>query len=147
MEAAARASLVAAGALARSGDRQRAREVCAAVLFEMQPIIAARTDLLRPALYALLMAHGFRLLSRVALAMSGVATQVVLRQDWTGPVAQPQRTQTAGRTIYVLDPRWLDQLLPDDMFLRQWSDALAARKRDYVERPGPASVPRRLEPV
>ena len=67
MAAAARAALDAAAALARAGDRQRARELCAAVLFEAQPMIAARADLLRATLYALLTAHGFKLLSRVAV--------------------------------------------------------------------------------
>jgi hypothetical protein len=147
MAAAARASLDAAAALARAGDRQRARELCAAVLFEAQPMIAARADLLRATLYALLTAHGFKLLSRVLLAMTGRAVHVALLPMCDGPIAAPLSREEPGRTVYTLDPRWLERLSLDDMLLRHWSDALITRRPGQVDLTGAAPVSRHLEPV
>ncbi|MGA3397973.1 MAG: hypothetical protein ABSC95_02035 [Acetobacteraceae bacterium] len=147
MAGAARAALDAAAALARTGDRQRAREHCAAVIFEAQPLIAAQAELLRAALYALLTAHGFRLLSRLVLAMSGTTLQVEVLPACAGPIAPPRQREEPGRTIYTLDPRWLDRLSPDDMFLRHWCDALVAQPHRHADAPGIAPVARHLEPV
>jgi hypothetical protein len=147
MADAALAALNAAAGFARAGDRQRAREHCAAVVFEAQPLIAARTELLRAALRALLMAHGFKLLSRVMIAITGRGIEVVVLADRTGPIAPPRLWEEPGRTICTLDPRWLDRLSPDDIFLRQWSDSLVARQHRRADASVTASTPRRLEPV
>ncbi len=147
MADAARAALDAAAALARSGNCQRARELCAAVAFEAQPLIATRADLLRSMVYALLAARGFRLLSRVALAVSGRTVQVILLPECGGPIAPPYQMEQSGRTIYALDPRWLDRLSPDDIFLRRWCDALIPRRQSPATAPGVAPASRHLEPA
>jgi hypothetical protein len=144
---AARAALDAAVALARTGDRQCARQICAAVVFDAQPMIAARAELLGATLHALLMAHGFRLLSRVVLAMSGRSVQVALLREYAGPMLPPQGREEQGRTVYALDPRWLDRLSPDDMLFRHWCDALVAWRSGDAELPGTAPATRHLEPV
>jgi hypothetical protein len=141
------AALVAAAAVARAGDRQRARELCAAVVFEAQPMIVARAELQRATLHALLTSHGFKLLSRVVLAMSGRSVQVELVPDCTGPVAPPRSLEAAGRTIYRVDPRWLDRLSPGDMFLRHWCDALIERRHGHVDGTAAMLVSRHLEPA
>lgn len=147
MADAARAGLDAAAALARTGNRLRARELCASVLFEMQPIIAARAGLLRAALHALLLAHGCNLLSRMVLAMSGRSVQLVLLRDCAGPIAPPRSREEPGRTIYALDERWIDRLSPDDMFFRQWCDALFAQRHEQADLPAAAHTVRHLEPA
>jgi hypothetical protein len=155
MAIAVRAALDAAVALVRRGDRQGAREHCAAIVFDAQPLIAARPELLRGMLYALLMAHGFRLLSRVVLAMTGKAVHVALLPVATGPIASPRAQLEPGRTIYTLDPRWLALLSPDDAGFRQWCDALTGQ-RHYsakvsgaasAKAPGGAPAARHLEPA
>jgi hypothetical protein len=50
--------------------------------------------------------------------------------DHEGYDAPPRRGQTAGRTVYFLDPNWLARLSPNDAFLRSWSDKLAGRRSD-----------------
>ena len=147
MADAARATLRAAVASARAGDRQRARELCAAVVFESQPLIAARADLLRAAFHALLVARGFKLLSRLALAISGRGIQLIELSDRAGPVAPPRRREEAGCAIYTLDPRWLDRLSPNDMFLRLWCDTLVAQRHTIAAPVAAAPVPRRLAEV
>jgi len=141
------AALNAASALACAGDRQRARELCAAIVFETQPLIAVRAELLRAALRALLMAHGFKLLSRVVMAISGRSVEMVVLPERAGPIAPPRRREEPGCTIYTLDPRWLDRLSPDDLFLRQWGNALVARRHRPADLPGTASAPSYLEPA
>ncbi len=133
IEEAARATLSTAVGLARAGDCQRARELCAAVIFEIQPLMAARRDLLRITLYALLVARGFKLLSRFVMAMSGSDMQMALMPSHGGAAAPPCRVEQRGRTIYAVDPSWLARLSPDDGFLRRWSDALADGCRSYLD--------------
>jgi hypothetical protein len=125
IEETARATLSTAVGLARAGDCQRARELCAAVIFEMQPLMAARRDLLCITLYALLVARGFKLLSRFVRAMSGSDIQMVLLPGVGGTAAPQCRGEQQGRTIYGVDPGWLARLSPEDGFLQRWSDALA----------------------
>jgi hypothetical protein len=140
------AALVAAAVVARAGEPQRARELCAAVVFATQPMIAVRADLLRATLHALLTARGFKLLSRLVLAMSGRKVQVELTADCSGPIAPPRSLEAVERTIYRVDPRWLDRLAPGDMFLRQWCDALIARPRGHADAAASGSIPR-LQPA
>jgi hypothetical protein len=147
MERAALAALNTAVRLARAGDCHGARELCATVVLEAQPIIAARKELLRAALHALLVAHGFKLLSRVVMAVSGRRLQVIVLPEEAGPIAPPRARQEPRRTTYALDPRWLARLSPDDMFLRHWCDALTAREPGRPVLVEPEPVPRRLEPV
>jgi hypothetical protein len=141
------AALDAVVALARTANRQRAREICAAIVFDAQPIIAARTDLLRATVHALLIAQAFRLLSRVVLAISGRTVKVVLLLQCPGPIAPPRSIQEPERTIYAVDPRWVDRLSPNDMFLRHWCDALSARQHSHAGLAGTAPVSRQLEPA
>ncbi|HVC63527.1 MAG TPA: hypothetical protein VND19_24575 [Acetobacteraceae bacterium] len=146
MADAAVAALDDAAALARAGDCQRARELCAAVVFEMQPIIAAHAELLRAALHALLTVRGFRLLSRMVTAISGRSVHVVMLPG-AGPIAPPRRREEAGRTIYILDPRWLDRLSRDDMYVRHWCNALITQRHGHPNRSATAHARRHLELV
>jgi len=141
------AALDAAAALGRNGNHQQAREICAAVIFEAQPMIAARADLLRATLYSLLLARAFGLLSRLVVATSGRSVKVALLPQCTGPITPPHRQEEPGRTVFLLDPRWLDRLSPDDMLLRHLCDAHNARRHSHVDRPGPVPVSRHLEPA
>jgi hypothetical protein len=141
------AALDAAVGLARAGDHQAARELCAAVAFQAQPVIAARSDLLRAVCRALLLAQGFRQLSRLLMAVSGRHIQVKLRPPAPGPAAPPIALAESGGTTYLLDPRWIAGLTPDDGFLRQWCDELMRNGAGPSSRPGAAPVPRHLEPV
>ena len=118
-------TLSAAVDLAQAGNCQRARELCAAVVFELQPLIAASEEFLRITLHALLVARGFKLLSRLVMALSGSDVQVTLMPDHEGYGAPPRREVTRGRTTYFLDTKWLARLSPNDVFLQSWSDALA----------------------
>jgi len=131
-QVAALETLSAAVDLAQAGNCQRARELCAAVIFELQPLIAASEELLRITLHALLVARGFKLLSRLVMALNGSDVQVALMSDHEGYVVPPRRGETAGRTIYFLDPKWLARLSPNDVFLQSWSDALAGRGRGHA---------------
>jgi hypothetical protein len=130
-QAAALETLRTAVDLAEAGNYQRARELCAAVIFDIQPLIAASRELLRITLHALLLARGFKLLSRLVMAVSGSDVQVTLAPDQKGYAAPPRRGETAGRTVYFLDPNWLARLSPNDLFLQSWSDALAGRRPSH----------------
>lgn len=147
MADAALAALDAAVTAAQAGDLQRAREMCAAVVFDAQPMLAADRELLRGTLYALLVARAFKLLSRVVRAMSGRSLRVVVQPELAGPIAPPRMLAEPGRTICTLDPRWLDRLSPDDTLLRHWCDALIARRESRSDLPGIAPAARHLEPV
>jgi hypothetical protein len=147
MAGAVQAALTTAVALARAGDCRSARQVCAAVVLDAQPLIAARKELLAVALHALLVAEGFKLLSSLVMAVSGSRVRVTLLPDDAGPIAPPLIREEAWRTTYVLDPRWLARLAPDDMFLRHWCDALTAREPGPPVAAEPKPVLRHLEPV
>jgi hypothetical protein len=142
MTVAVRTSLDAAVALAHAGDHRDARKLCAAVVFNMQPMIATSTELLRATLHALLLAHGFELLARLVLAVSGRRVQVVLLPTGTGPIALPRTGEAPDATTFTMDPRWLQRLTPDDVFLRHWCDTLVARR--HSDTPGTAPVTRQL---
>ncbi len=141
-------ALTSAAALARAGGRHSARQLCATVMLDAQPIIAARRELLPVALHALLVAHAFKLVSRVAMTASGRSVEVMLLpEEQMGPIAPPRTRKELGRTIYLLDPRWLARLAPDDMFLRHWSDALTARVHSRAVPVAAEPATRHLEPV
>jgi hypothetical protein len=132
------AAFTAAAILARSGDRSRARQLCASVIFEAQPLIATQSTLLRATLHTLLVARGFQLLSRVVNAVSGVAVEVVLLPNNRRQITPPRSHQDERRIRLLMDPRWLDIVTPDDLFLSQWCKALANGTRSgsgAVERP------------
>ena len=141
------AALTQAARLARTGDLRGARTLCAEIVLDAQPLIAARKELLRGALHALLLAQGFKLLARLVMAMSGHSVQVILLPEAAGPIAPPRVRQEARYTTYLLDPRWMAQLAPDDMFLRQWCDALIAYEPDRPVPVAPEPAARHLEPV
>jgi hypothetical protein len=147
MAGAVQAALTTAVALARAGDCRGARQMCAAVVLDAQPIIAARKELLAVALHVLLVAEGFKLLSRVVMAVSGRSVRVILLPQDAGSIAPPLVREEPWRTTYVLDPRWLTRLTPDDMFLRHWCDVLSARKPGPPVVAEPEPVLRHLEPV
>lgn len=149
------AALTEAVGRAREGDFNGARQLCAAVVLDAQPLIAARTTLFRVALHALLLAQGFKLLARLVMAVTGRSIQVSVLPEAplgvTGPIApphvRPPPRHTTPRTTYALDPRWLAQLTPDDMFLRQWCDALIAGEPPQPVPAKPEPAARHLETV
>jgi hypothetical protein len=147
MAGAVQAALTTAVALARAGDCRGARQVCAAVVLDAQPLIAARKELLAVTLHALLVAEGFKLLSSVVMAVSGRSVRVILLPEDAGPIAPPLVREEPWRTTYVLDSRWLALLAPDDIFLRHWCDALTPREPGPPVVAEPKPVLRHLEPV
>jgi hypothetical protein len=124
METACLATLQTAVAMARSGARQRARDLCAAVVFQVQPLLPVRPALLMATLHALLLARGFRLLTRVVRAISGHVIEVVLLADNSAAVQPPRMLAGLARSTCALDPRWLARLSPDEPELRRWCDWL-----------------------
>jgi hypothetical protein len=120
-------ALNAAVILARSGDRQTARQQCAAAVFAAQPLVAARPKLLRAILYTLLATHSFQLLSRFVLAIGGSTVEVTLYPGCRGRVEQPGHRLESRCIRLIQDQRWLDSLSNDDLFLIRWCDALIAK--------------------
>jgi hypothetical protein len=127
-ERAALAALDTAVRWARAGDYEHARQLCAAVTLDVQPLIAARVTLLHAILQALLVAHGFRLLSRVMRALSGRNIEVVLLTEDAVPVGLPRVLEDTRRTVCAVDSRWLTRLSVDDIFLRRLSEMVCAQK-------------------
>jgi hypothetical protein len=146
-EAAGLATLAASVALARSGDFLSARRLSATVVFHAQPLLGSRPALLRATMHALLVARGFRLLSRVVIAITGKRVDVTLLPECTGAIEAPRRHDEARRIALLLDPRWLDQLSADDPFLAGWCDALTAREPGNIGYPGLSSGSRQLQPT
>jgi len=72
---------------------------------------------------------------------------VIVLPEQAGPIAPPHVREGPLRTTYVLDPRWLDRLSPDDMFLRHWCDVLTAREPGSLIRADLELVSRELELV
>jgi len=122
--AAAMSSLGAAVALERSGNSQGARELCASALHDVQPLLARRCDLLQTVVHALPVCEGFRLLSRLVLALTGRKLQVLLLTQDAGSVSPPRYQEDRHGMICPIDRRWLARLTDDDPFLRRWCDAL-----------------------
>jgi hypothetical protein len=147
MAGAVHAALTTAIALARTGDCRSARQVCATVVLDAQPIIAARKELLAVALHALLVAQAFKLLSSVVMAVSGRGVRVILLPEQAGPIVPPHLREEPRHTTYVLDSRWLARLSSDDMFLRHWCDALTARGQGPLVWVDAEPASRQLEPV
>jgi hypothetical protein len=141
---AAMATLGQAIASAQAGDHQRGRELCASVLFEIQPLLARRKALLRATVLALLVSQGFKLLTRVVVALSGQSIRVVLKLDSSGQMVPPRCHEEPQETIYTIDPRWLTRLTDEDAFLRGWCDALARGQASYGGRTVPSRA--RLSP-
>jgi len=141
------AALTSAVTLARAGDCRSARQLCAAVVLDAQPLIAARKELLAVALHALLVAEGFKLLSSVVMAVSGRSVRVTLLPEAAGPITPPLVGEEPWRTTYTLDPRWVARLAPDDMFLRHWCDVLSAPEAGRAVVAEPEPVLRHLELV
>lgn len=147
MERAALRALEQAVGLARAGDLQRARELCAAVVFDMQPLLARRPALLRAVLHAALVARGFTFVSRLVLAISGRSVRVVPATGDVGAIALPRSRAGAGGTVYEVDTRWVERVAADDTSMRQWCDAIMARPAGRAEGPGLALASRDLETV
>lgn len=108
------------------GDFHRARELCAAVIFENQPLIAVRRDLLHRTFQALVLARGFGLLSRLVMAISGGDVQVAVLPDGAPAAIAPTRSAGNGRIIYALDASGWDRFSSDGERVRRWSAELVA---------------------
>jgi hypothetical protein len=141
----AMATLERAIAAARAGDHQCGRELCASVLFQIQPMLPRHKNLLRTAVCALLISQGFNLLTRLAVALSGERIRVVLCLEAGAPITPPHRQKEAQETIFTIDPRWLTQLSIADPFVQGWCNALASGRAGYGGRTGAKRG--RLRPV
>src|ERR1700738_4305802 len=117
-EATVLAALEVAVATARTGDLQRARQLCAEAVFQAQPVIATRADLLRVTLYSLLVARGIKFLSRIVLAISRRKVDVILLEESNEQSGVPRSYEERSRMVLVLHPGWIDRLSSDDTFLR-----------------------------
>jgi hypothetical protein len=147
MAQSAMSTLRRALAAAHAGHRERARELCAAVLFEVQPMIAHREELRRALLHALLVAHGFRLLSRLFRALSGRHLTIVLLPDRDGPLAPPSCYEEARDITCTLDPRWIERVSAEDPLLRHWCAMLTAGPVGPPNARNTHRVPLRVEPA
>lgn len=123
-EISVRTSLEMAACLAKAGDRHQARILCAAAIFDHQPLITARKGLLRLALYTLLISEAFKLISRLVVAMTGSRLLVDVRCSSDMPAVPHYTKQTVDQIMCEVDPRWLGNLSSDDDFLDHWSVAL-----------------------
>jgi len=72
--------------LASAKEFQQARELCATLLADQQPLIARQRDLLSETFATLIVIRGFRFLSRLAMAALGQDVRVTAR---TGCVRLP----------------------------------------------------------
>jgi hypothetical protein len=133
-------------ASARLGDHQRGRELCASVLFDIQPLLARRKTLLRTAVLALLVSQGFRLLTRVVVALTGHRIRVVLELQTGTEIGQPRFQEETQEILFTVDPRWLAQLTGGDPFLLGWCEALAGGRACYAGSPAQQQRRMRLSP-
>jgi len=145
LAAAAWRALDLAIAASRAGERERARQYCAAAVFDAQPLLTTRPRLLSMALCALLSARAFSLLSRLAMAIGGHEVAVVERRAAAGSAEQPRLLEAGRHFTLRADTSWLDALGPDDLLLHRWSAALVARRRH--EGVPAAAEPKAAEPL
>jgi hypothetical protein len=134
-------------ALAKEGNYQAARQLCVVVVFLVQPLVSSRPTLLRATLHALLVIHGFNLLSRVVMAINGCRVDVTMLPECIGAVEQPRRHDEPRRTALLLDPRWLARLSPDDPFLDDWCEVLGTGPRRMIATAGLSGSARQLERI
>ena len=152
MEKVVRHALNSAISCAATGNLRHARELCAAVVLENQPLIAARRDLLHRTFEALIITRGFRLLSRLVMAISGGDVQVTVLPDGGPAVVSPSRSEGNGRITYALDASSWDRLSSDGERVRRWSAELVASTlapidTQHQEVASTAPAPFSLEPV
>jgi hypothetical protein len=129
------------------GDRRCARELCATVIFEVQPIIARHEDLRRTVVHALLVAHAFKLLSRVFRALSGRDLYIVCLSDQHGPIAAPSCYEEVRDINCTLDPRWIARLSAEDPFIDRLCEMLTAGPAGKADPRGSRRIPLSAEQV
>ena len=69
--------------------------------------------MLRTLLSAVLLSHGFRLASRLMVTLGGRPARFVLHACEEHPISLPR---CVDGPVYMIDPRWLAQLSPNDPF-------------------------------
>ena len=112
-------------ALAKNGEFLQARELCGAALADQQPLISSRPELLRETFAALILAQGFRLLSRLAMAALGREVRVIARGDREPSRACLSHRVEHGRTVFVFDTGNGDGSPPDEEQARHWGEMIA----------------------
>jgi hypothetical protein len=112
--------------IARSGGRRKARLLLAAFTLDNLPLIAARNEVLKMTIYAMLVTGAFGLLSRVVMALQGTAVRVTIASGNRGEVESPRWCRKPVSASLMIDSRWLDDLSVDDPFLNEWTSGLAA---------------------
>jgi hypothetical protein len=112
--------------MARSDDRRKARLLLAACILDNLPLIAARNEVRRMTLYAMLVTRAFGLLSKVVMALQGTAVRVTIASNNRDKVESPQWCRKPSSASLMIDSRWLDDLSVDDPFLNEWTLGLAS---------------------
>jgi hypothetical protein len=147
VEATALSVLDAATALALAGNYQAARQLCATVIFQAQPLMATRPSLLRATLYTLLVGRGFKLMSNVVRSVSGRGVDVTLLPDGMDRIEPPRCYEEARRFALVLHPQWLSSLSPNDLFLQRWCEVLVSGEQFDPALGMQAAASLHLEPI
>jgi hypothetical protein len=86
--------------LAGAFEYQQARELCAALLAEQQPLICRQPDLLHEMFITLIVIRGFQQLSRLAIAASGADIRVAVRGGARLPPSLECREEY-GRNVFI----------------------------------------------
>jgi hypothetical protein len=87
--------------------------------------LVEHSDELQQALvYALLLAHGFGLLSRIGAALGGRPIQFLLRPGDSGQGEVSRRHEYGSDITYTVDPRCLVRLAVDDAIVLDLCDRL-----------------------
>jgi hypothetical protein len=123
---AVRALFQRAHTFALQGRHDHARQACAAAVLHYQPLLAASGDKLRAAFAALIVARGFRLLSRLARATTGQTIHVALSDGASLPAPLYRRQDAAGVVTYTLDSEHLACLSVGHDLVQRWSADLAS---------------------
>jgi hypothetical protein len=128
-------------ALARSGDRQGARRICARLILREQPCLASASELRRDLVYLLLISDGLKLLSRTWSTVSGCRINVSLSSNGL-EVTDSSSFVINGRDLTLLMDRWrIYNLQQDDQLFQCFYTALDSirqnvRRAVLIERDG-----------
>ena len=114
----ARAALRAAQHLARKGNREEARAVCAEMIARQQPLLARQPALLSETIATLAFAHGFGAISRLLRAVRG--RQASIRVVPHGQATPPPDDRRGAVAQIALS----EAALGDLAALEAWASAL-----------------------
>jgi hypothetical protein len=105
--------------LAGASEYQQARELCATLLADQQPLISRQPELLRETFITLIAIRGFQQLSRLAMAASGVEVRVAARAGARLPPSLECREEF-GREVFIVNVGTQSAPIAESM-ARQWA--------------------------